>query len=174
MDADSGATAAAGEARFDESYFSLLSRNPQLSSAGSAAAETFAYSDVARGQAVQRALQASSARSAVKNPELAQLIRVSQDSEKQLGAAVATDNNLLAQPSEERDASTLTARAQAEKDIAQKFPDYGSLTKPVQPTVDAIGATVTEDGRSHSTSDASKALSGSSDEGRRSYLAALR
>ena len=158
-DADSGATAAAGEARLRyivESYFSLLSRNPQLSSTGSAAAETFVYSDVARGQAVQRALQASSARSAIKNPELAQLVRVSQDSDKQLGAAVATENNLLAQPSEERDANTLkevqgqilklqAARAQAEKDIAQKFPDYGSLTKPVPPTADAIQAALTDD-----------------------------
>ncbi len=60
-DADSGTTAAAAEARLRfivESYFLLLSRNPQLSVNG-AAVETFAYSDAARGQAVQRALQAS-------------------------------------------------------------------------------------------------------------------
>ena len=157
-DADSGTTAAAGEARLRfimESYFSLLSRNPQLSTNG-AAAETFAFSDAARGQAVQRALQASSVRSAAKNPELAQLVRVSQDSEKQLGAAIATENNLLSQPSEERDAATLkqvqaqiqklqAARAQADKDIAQKFPDYGSLTKPAAPTPDAIQAALTDD-----------------------------
>jgi CHAT domain-containing protein len=157
-DADSGTTAAAAEARLRfivESYFSLLSRNPQLSPHG-ASAETFAYSDVARGQSVQRALQASSARSAVKNPELAQLVRTLQDNEKQLGAAIATENNLLSQPSEERDAAALkevqaqiqklqAARAQAEKDIAGKFPDYGSLTKPVPPTPDAIQAALTDD-----------------------------
>src|SRR5262249_48801334 len=94
-DADSGSTAAAAEARLRfilESYCSLLSRNPQLSTSD-AAAETFAYSDAARGQSVQRALQASSVRSAAKNPELAQLVRVAQDSDKQLGAAIATENN---------------------------------------------------------------------------------
>ena len=52
--------------------------------------ETFGYADVLRGQAVQRALQASSARSATDNPELANLIRTSQDGEKQIGAAVAS------------------------------------------------------------------------------------
>lgn len=157
-DADSGTTAAASEARLRfimESYFSLLSRNPQLSTSG-AAVETFAYSDAARGQAVQRALQASSVRSAAKNPELAQLVRVSQDSEKQLGAAIATENNLLSQPNEERDAVALrevqaqiqklqAARAQAEKDIAQRFPDYGSLTKPAPPTPVEIQAALTDD-----------------------------
>jgi CHAT domain-containing protein len=157
-DADSGTTAAASEARLRaimESYFSLLSRNPQLS-VSSAAAETFAFSDAARGQAVQRALQASSIRSAAKDPELMKLVRVSQDSEKQLGAAIATENNLLSQPGEERDDDALkevqaqiqklqAARAQADKDIAQNFPDYGNLTQPAPPTPDAIQAALTDD-----------------------------
>ena len=157
-DADSGATAAAGEARLRlivETYFSLLSRYPKLSS-GNAAAETFAYSDVARGQSVQRALQASSVRTSAQNPKLAELVRISQDSDKQLGAAIATENNLLAQPSEERDAKALqqvqaqilklqTARAQAERDIAQQFPDYGNLTKPAPPSPDAIQAALSDD-----------------------------
>jgi CHAT domain-containing protein/tetratricopeptide (TPR) repeat protein len=157
-DADSGATRAAGDARVRlivEAYFSLLSRHPDLSP-GNAASETFAYSDLVRGQSVQRALQASSVRSAAQNPKLAELVRISQDTDKQLGAAIATENNLLTQPSDERDANALKevqaqilklqgAHAQAEKDIAQTFPEYGNLTKPVPPSPDAIQAALTDD-----------------------------
>ncbi len=67
----------------------MLALNPSIA-AGNVAEETFGYADVLRGQSVQRALQASSARSAINNPELAKLVRTSQDSEKQIGAAVAT------------------------------------------------------------------------------------
>src|SRR6202043_3601759 len=102
-DEDSGTTAAAREGRIRfviESYLRLLSRNPSIATP-SAIEETFGYADVLRGQSVQRALQASSARSATKNPVLAQLVRTSQDSEKQIGAAVATLNNLLSLPTSE-------------------------------------------------------------------------
>src|SRR5262249_25468892 len=112
--------------------------------------------DVMRGQAVQRALQSSSARSAAQNPELARLVRAAQDTDKQLGAAIATENNLLSQPSDERDAKALTeihaqivklqaARTQAGNDIAQKFPDYNNLTRPAPPTPEAIQAVLTDD-----------------------------
>jgi CHAT domain-containing protein len=145
-DEDSGATAAAREGRIRfviEGYLRLLSRNPSIATP-SAIEQTFGYADVLRGQSVQRALQASSARSAAKNPELAQLVRTSQDSEKQIGAAVATLNNLLSLPESERDAAALTstqaeiarlqaARTQTLKDIAKKFPDYGNLVSPPPP-----------------------------------------
>ena len=98
-----------------------------------------------RGQAVQRALQASSARSATDNPELASLIRTSQDGEKKIGAAVAALNNLLSSPPSERDekAEGRSGRNQhaAErqghglKEIARKFPQYGNLINPPPPTV---------------------------------------
>jgi CHAT domain-containing protein len=145
-DEDSGATAAARDGRIRfviEGYLRLLSRNPSIATP-SAIEATFGYADVLRGQSVQRALQASSARSAAKNPELAQLVRTSQDSEKQIGAAVATLNNLLTLPESERDAAALTstqaeiarlqaAHTQALKDIAKKFPDYGNLVSPPPP-----------------------------------------
>ena len=97
-----------------------------------------------RGQAVQRALQASSARAATDKPELAKLVRTSQDSEKQIGAAVATLNNLLTLPPAERDEKALkatqaeiaalqAARAQTLKEIASKFPEYGNLVNPPPP-----------------------------------------
>ena len=146
-DEDSGSTAAAREGRVRfvvEGYLRLLSRNPSIATP-SAIEETFGYADVLRGQSVQRALQASSVRSATKNPVLAQLVRTSQDSEKQIGAAVATLNNLLSLPTSERDATAL-ASTQAEiarlqvvhtqtlKDIAKKFPDYGNLVNPPPPS----------------------------------------
>ena len=145
-DDDSGSTAAAREGRVRfvmEGYLRLLSRNPSIASAN-VADETFGYADVLRGQSVQRALQESSARSATKNPELAELVRASQDGEKQIGAAIATLNNLLAQPPDQRDdtsvkvtqaeiANLQSVRTKTLKDIAQKFPDYGNLVNPPPP-----------------------------------------
>jgi CHAT domain-containing protein/tetratricopeptide (TPR) repeat protein len=157
-DDDSGSTAAAREGRVRflvEAYLSLLSRNPSIAPAN-IADETFGYADVLRGQSVQRALQESSVRSAAQNPELAKLVRASQDSDKQIGAAVGILNNLLGQPTGERDEKVLkevqaqifklqAAHAQAEKDIAKRFPDYGNLTNPVAPTPEAIQKQLTED-----------------------------
>lgn len=145
-DEDSGSTAAAREGRIRfviEGYLRLLSRDPSVVPAN-VLAETFGYADILRGQSVQRALQASSARSAAKNPELAQLVRTSQDTDKKIGAAVATLNNLLSLPTSERDGKAFTdtqaeiARLQAArtltlKDIAKKFPDYGNLVNPPAP-----------------------------------------
>jgi len=147
-DDDSGSTAAAREGRTRfvvEGYLRVLAMNPALAGPN-VAEETFGYADLLRGQAVQRALQASSARSATDNPELANLIRASQDGEKKIGAAVAALNNLLSSPPEDRDekavkaiqaeiASQQNARAKALKDIAQKFPQYGNLVNPPPPTV---------------------------------------
>jgi CHAT domain-containing protein len=147
-DDDSGSTAAAREGRtrfIIEGYLRVLALNPSLAGPN-VAEDTFGYADLLRGQAVQRALQASSARSATDNPELANLIRTSQDGEKKIGAAVAALNNLLSSPPEERDEKAMkaiqaeitllqNARAQALKDIAQKFPLYGNLVNPPPPTV---------------------------------------
>jgi CHAT domain-containing protein len=157
-DDDSGTTAAARESRVRfvlEGYLRLLSRNPTIVPA-SAIDETFGYADVLRGQSVQRALRASSVRSAAKDPALAQLVRASQDSEKQVGAAVARLNNLLTLPASERDdkavASTQAeiarlqaAQAQALKDIAKKFPDYGNLVNPAPPSPADLQAQLTGD-----------------------------
>jgi CHAT domain-containing protein len=139
-DDDSGSTAAAREGRIRfiiEGYLRFLAINPSIAPSN-VAEETFRYADVLRGQAVQRALQASSARSVTNNPELANLIRSSQDGEKKIGAAVAALNNLLASPPEERDDKTVKAtqaqisilqgaRTQTIKEIARKFPQYGNL-----------------------------------------------
>jgi CHAT domain-containing protein len=157
-DDDSGTTAAARESRVRfviEGYLRLLSRNPSLVPA-STIEETFGYADVLRGQSVQRALRASSVRSAAKDPVLAELVRASQDSEKQVGAAVARLNNLLTLPTSERDDKALAstqaeivrlqaAQTQALKEIAKKFPNYGNLVNPAPPSVADLQAQLTGD-----------------------------
>ena len=145
-DDDAGSTAAAREARVRfvvEGYLRVLALNPAVAPAN-VAEETFGYADLLRGQSVQRALQASSARAATDKPELAKLVRASQDSEKQIGAAVATLNNLLTLPPAEREEKALkatqaeiaalqAARAQTLGEIARKFPEYGNLVNPPPP-----------------------------------------
>jgi CHAT domain-containing protein len=157
-DEDSGSTAAAREGRIRfviEGYLRLLSRDPSIVP-DNVLAETFGYADILRGQSVQRALQASSARSAAKTPELAQLVRTSQDTDKRIGAAVATLNNLLSLPTSERDGKAFTdtqaeiARLQATrtsilKDIAKKFPDYGNLVNPPAPSFADLQNVLTND-----------------------------
>ena len=49
-----------------------------------AAVETFSLVDAIRGQSVQQALSASSARASVKDPALAELVRKEQDLSKQV------------------------------------------------------------------------------------------
>jgi CHAT domain-containing protein len=146
-DDDSGTTAAAREGRVRyviESYLRLLNRNPTIASPG-VIEETFGYADVLRGQSVQRALQASSARSASKDPVLAELARTSQDIDKKIGAAVGALNNLLTLPASERDGKLVSSteaeiarlqatRTQSLKDIARKFPNYGELVNPPLPS----------------------------------------
>jgi len=157
-DDDSGSTAAAREGRVRfviEGYLRTLALNPSIGPAN-VAEETFGYADVLRGQSVQRALQASSARSAADNPELAKLVRASQDGEKQIGAAVATLNNLLALPPAEREEKALratqaeiaalqTARTQTLKEIAKKFPQYGNLVNPPPPNAIDLQKQLTDD-----------------------------
>jgi CHAT domain-containing protein len=142
-DDEDGATAVAREARVRtivESYLAFLSRNPSQAT-GDIGEETFKLADVVRGQAVERALSASSARASAKDPALAELVRKKQDFEKQLSAVVGTLNNLLASPPEERDEAAVTtaradlaklkaAHAAASKNIAKRFPQYAELVEP--------------------------------------------
>ena len=87
-DDEDATTAAAREQRAQivvESYIALLAR--MGSAAGvDPAAESFRLADAVRSRSVQRALAASSARSTAANPALAELVRKTQDMEKQIGA----------------------------------------------------------------------------------------
>lgn len=140
---EDGASAVARELRIRlivESYIGFLARSPNLAG-GDVAEETFRLADVVRGHGVERALAASSARAAAKDPALAELARKEQDLKKQVGAALGALNNLLALPTNEREPNALkeaqaqvaqlqSALATAHKDLLRRFPDYGNLVDP--------------------------------------------
>lgn len=106
-----------------------------------AVAESFRMGDAARGQSVQRALAASSARAATRNPKLADLARTEQDAQKQIGAQFALLNSILASPPEQQDSGTVRnlrrsidrlrdERAKARERIEREFPNYAQLVDP--------------------------------------------
>ena len=137
-----------------EAYIGLLARNPSLSE--NAAEETYHLADVIRGQSVQRALLASSARASIKDPELAQLARTEQDTKSEIGAVLGSLNNQLALSAEERDEKTVTdlqkqlatlraASLKARQDISKKFPQYANLVDPAPATPTEIRALLKPD-----------------------------
>jgi CHAT domain-containing protein len=138
-----------------EAYVALLSRMGP-SSGVDPAGEGFQLIDVIRGQSVQRALTESGARASARNPALAELVRKSQDLEKQIGAQLGLLNNVLTLPPEQRDANPAKAlqadidklratRDALKKELAAKFRDYASLVEPASPSVDDIRAVMRPD-----------------------------
>jgi CHAT domain-containing protein len=118
--------------------------------------ETFGLADAVRGQAVQQALAASSARAAARDPALAELVRKEQDLSKQLNAQLGTLTNALSLSSEERDEKVIQAinasiaglkadRQKARLEINQRFPAYAELVSPKPPTIAEIRATLADD-----------------------------
>lgn len=137
-----------------ESYFALLARAEGAT--GEVGEETFSLADAIRGQSVQQALAASSARASVKDPALAELVRKEQDLTKQVNAQLGALNNVLAIPSADRDekgaqqiqasvAALRGARDKAREEIKQKFPSYADLVSPKPPSVAEIRATLASD-----------------------------
>jgi CHAT domain-containing protein len=136
-----------------ESYFTMLARNS--GSAGEIGEETFALADSIRGQSVQQALAASSARAAAKDPTLAELVRREQDLSKQVNAQLGMLNNVLSLSSAERDEKGVQAinasinslraeRNRARQEINQKFPAYADLVSPKPPAVSEIRASLVD------------------------------
>jgi hypothetical protein len=112
-----------------ESYVGLLARAPR-GAGGDTAAESLRIVDVARNRPVQKAVPASSARAATRDPALA---RTEQDLQKELGAQLGLLNNVLALSPEGRDDKAIAAmragidklrteRTAARAEIAGKFP----------------------------------------------------
>ena len=138
-----------GQARADrwrstvlDAYLTLLAKDNRPD----AVVEAFRVADAARGQTVQRAVAQAAARSAARDPALADLTRREQDAQRQIDALTTALANDYAQPSNERDDAALaklrsdidqlTASRQAMRaQIAQKFPAYGRLTHPEPATV---------------------------------------
>jgi CHAT domain-containing protein len=129
-----------------EAYITLLAHNHD-NSTGQVSLETFALVDAIRGQSVQKALSASSARSVVKNPALAELVRKEQDFGKQVNAQLGALNNALS--SNARDENVIKAskaaidklradRDRVRSEITRQFPNYAELIDPKPPTVAQI------------------------------------
>ena len=134
-----------------ESYIVLLAKVQGAPAAGGldAGIESFRLADVARGRSVQRALSASAARAAVRDPALATLIRDEQDVLKQIAAQFGLLSNLLALPPGQRDDKAILslrtqvdklrdARAKTRQQIEKQFPEYASLIDPRPPTPDDV------------------------------------
>jgi CHAT domain-containing protein len=155
---DDATLAAAREQRAQiviESYIALLARRGHADGLDPAI-ESFPLADAVRGQAVQRALEASAARSAAATPALADLARKVQDLDKQIGAQLGLLNNLLTMPPAERDDKALkalqadiekmrTTRDAARKELAGKFQNYASLIESIPPSVEEVRAQLRPD-----------------------------
>jgi CHAT domain-containing protein len=123
-----------------EAYITLLAKNRTVLGED-VALESFQLAESIRGQSVQNAVAASSARMLAKEPALGSLIRTEQDLTKQINAELGTLNNVLALPPNERDEQGVRAlrasiekgraeRVKARDEIGRKFPTYADLADP--------------------------------------------
>jgi CHAT domain-containing protein len=123
-------------ARVIQPYLGLLARTRNASNNN--AAESFQLGELIRRQSVQKAVVASSARAAARNPQLAELVRKEQDLQKQVAVRLDAMNTIFALPPEERDekaAASLRSeteklnaqRAATRRQIEQRFPGYADL-----------------------------------------------
>src|SRR5207248_1133614 len=121
-----------------------------------AATESFRLAESLRSRSVQNALAASSARAVAENPALAELVRKSQDIDKQMKAQLGLLNNLLALPPDDRDDNAIkrlqadigklrVSRDAAQRDLAAKFSDYANLVEPQSPSVNDVRAVLRDD-----------------------------
>ncbi len=126
-----------------ESYLGALA----ATQGNGAADEAFRLADAIRGQSVQRALAASSARAAASDPALADLVRQEQDAQKQAAALQGLLTYTLSTPADQQDPDALRslrtqidtlrgARAKVREEIERRFPDYVNLIDPRPATVE--------------------------------------
>lgn len=143
-----------------EAYIGLLAdirSTPLERQAGlDTAAESFRIADAARMHSVQRALSASGARAAVKDPDLADLVRREQDAKQQSDALLVLFTDMLAQPTAQRSAAAVAStradigRLQAARvsiltEIEARFPDYADLISPKPTTASDVQVTLNSD-----------------------------
>ena len=154
---DESSTQGASEQRLGlilESYIGVLAaiRGTELETKIDAAAEAFRIADVARSRSVQRALAASGARAAAREPGLADLVR-EQDTQKQVAALFGLLAQVQSAPSDQRDPKAVlnlrtridqlrSARAALAEEIEKQFPDYADLINPKPVTIEAARATL--------------------------------
>ena len=110
---------------------------------------SFRLAEANRGQSVQSALVAGSARSAVTDPELADLIRKEQDADRQIRTMEESILNLMAAPADQQDSKIVQTLQDNIKNLrlAQKalleetkkrFPKYTDLVNPAPQSISAI------------------------------------
>ena len=136
-------------------YLKVLARirgTPLESALGiDAAGEAFLVADMLRGQAVQQAMLASSARAAAGSPELAELVRQEQDSHQERNALFAVLADLLSRPSDQVLPQTIEKMRQriaelerieqaAMQSIRERFPAYADLITPLPPSIKSTQA----------------------------------
>jgi CHAT domain-containing protein len=156
-DEDDATSAVAFDQRLSnvvEAYLTLLARTPDAD--GTVAAESFRLGELIRGRSVEKALSASSARAAARDPRLAEVVRKEQDLGKEIEAELGNLNNMLALPPEERDDKAVrelqaavdklrAARSAARRDVQKRFPAYADLVAPKPATIDEVRAALKED-----------------------------
>jgi CHAT domain-containing protein len=136
-----------GLQRSIQPYLSLLTRAPDFS--GRVAEESFQLGQMIGGRSMQRALAASSARSAAGDPALADRLRKKQDLEKEIAAEVGMLNNELALPPEQREGKLVgDLRTQIEKlraenaktkqELDRRFPKYADLVDSKPPSLGEV------------------------------------
>jgi CHAT domain-containing protein len=118
-----------------------------------AVAEAFRLADIARGRSVQRALDASAARSAARTPALAELVRQEQDARHRIRSLHALLARHLSLPGAQQDPAVVAdlrartdtlrrARHALRARIAREFPAYALLTAPRPATLDDARASL--------------------------------
>lgn len=139
-----------------EAYIDLLAALHEQGSAPpgmDAAAEAFWVADALRERGVQRALGAAGARAAVRDPQLADLVRQEQDARHRIGALIGLFNNHVSLRADQRDPSVLAqmqvsidklrdARAVLAREIERQFPDYADLIDPQPATTQQARASL--------------------------------
>ena len=138
-----------------ESYVGLLTDIRGTATARDAgidaAAEAFRIANVAPGRSVQRALAASGARAAARDPALADLVRREQDAQKQVSALYGLLANLLSAPTDQRDPRAIQdrrtridtlrgARAALMEEIEARVPYYADRNSHKRAPIDQPGA----------------------------------
>jgi CHAT domain-containing protein len=154
---DSGTTTARRLHLVLDAYIRLLADikgTPIEANAGvDAAAEAFRLADAARGQRVQKALEAASARVTLRDPALVDLARREQDAGQELVGLEATLIAALAAPADQQDAASADALRQQiaqlrktrdglRQEIARRFPDYAELINPKPATIEQTRRTL--------------------------------
>ncbi len=109
----------------------------------------FRIAEAARGRGVERALAASSARTAAKDPRLADLVRREQDAQNQVSALYGMLANALSVPTDQQNPEAIrslrykidkldAARSALRLQIEREFPDYAQLLNPKLASVEEV------------------------------------